>query len=376
MSRPRDWDAATYDRVADPMTRWGAGVLDRLPLRGDERVLDAGCGSGRVTELLAERLPRGSRRRARRLAGDGRAGPRSARPLRRSGRATSSPISASRSRSPSRSTRSSRRRRSTGSPTTTRSSGTSPPSSGRAGASSPSAAAPATSRIVQRVLAAIGDGWLGDVHFETPEATTSRLDGGRLRRRRVLADRRADVDRAGRAVRGVPPDRRPRLAPRPAPGVRARRASSARSRRRCPRPGSTTSASTSSPAAPADRPPPVVDRPVPEPSCRPILHPVAIRTPWRLPSRRPRRLGNRARPGRGCVVRGVDPSGVSAAVRHSQDERMAEGEGARRRPRSTVRPLSASRNGSPWPGMTMSAAARTRSRWKSSIVVVRGNTGR
>jgi trans-aconitate 2-methyltransferase len=56
---PRDWDAKTYDRVADPMTRWGAGVLDRLPLAGDERVLDAGCGSGRVTELLAARLPRG-----------------------------------------------------------------------------------------------------------------------------------------------------------------------------------------------------------------------------------------------------------------------------------------------------------------------------
>jgi trans-aconitate 2-methyltransferase len=56
---PRDWDARTYDRVADPMTRWGAAVLDRLPLAGTERVLDAGCGSGRVTELLAERLPRG-----------------------------------------------------------------------------------------------------------------------------------------------------------------------------------------------------------------------------------------------------------------------------------------------------------------------------
>src|SRR4051794_5240033 len=41
------------------MTRWGATVLDRLPLEGDERVLDAGCGSGRVTELLAARLPHG-----------------------------------------------------------------------------------------------------------------------------------------------------------------------------------------------------------------------------------------------------------------------------------------------------------------------------
>lgn len=54
------WDAATYDRIADPMTRWGSAVLDRLPLRGDERVLDAGCGSGRVTEQLLGRLPRGA----------------------------------------------------------------------------------------------------------------------------------------------------------------------------------------------------------------------------------------------------------------------------------------------------------------------------
>lgn len=58
-ARPRAWDARTYDRVADPQTRWGRAVLDRLPLDGSERVLDAGCGSGRVTELLAERLPRG-----------------------------------------------------------------------------------------------------------------------------------------------------------------------------------------------------------------------------------------------------------------------------------------------------------------------------
>jgi trans-aconitate 2-methyltransferase len=54
-----EWDAATYDRIADPQARWGAAVLHRLPLRGDERVLDAGCGSGRVTELLVQRLPQG-----------------------------------------------------------------------------------------------------------------------------------------------------------------------------------------------------------------------------------------------------------------------------------------------------------------------------
>ena len=55
----RDWDAATYDRVSAPQVEWAERVLERLPLRGDETVLDAGCGSGRVTRLLLERLPRG-----------------------------------------------------------------------------------------------------------------------------------------------------------------------------------------------------------------------------------------------------------------------------------------------------------------------------
>jgi trans-aconitate 2-methyltransferase len=55
----RDWDAATYDRISDAMARWGADVLGRLDLRGDETVLDAGAGSGRVTEMLLERLAGG-----------------------------------------------------------------------------------------------------------------------------------------------------------------------------------------------------------------------------------------------------------------------------------------------------------------------------
>jgi trans-aconitate 2-methyltransferase len=55
----RDWDAATYDRVSGPQVEWAERVLERLPLRGDETVLDAGCGSGRVTRLLLDRLPRG-----------------------------------------------------------------------------------------------------------------------------------------------------------------------------------------------------------------------------------------------------------------------------------------------------------------------------
>ncbi len=56
---PREWDAEVYDQVAQPQYEWSQEVLERLPLRGDETVLDAGCGSGRVTEALVERLPAG-----------------------------------------------------------------------------------------------------------------------------------------------------------------------------------------------------------------------------------------------------------------------------------------------------------------------------
>lgn len=56
----RDWDAATYDRISGPQQAWATEQLDRLALQGDEVVLDAGCGSGKITLELARRVPNGT----------------------------------------------------------------------------------------------------------------------------------------------------------------------------------------------------------------------------------------------------------------------------------------------------------------------------
>ena len=58
-STPREWDATAYHHLAQPQYEWAVRRLSSLDLTGDETVLDAGCGSGRVTERLLERLPRG-----------------------------------------------------------------------------------------------------------------------------------------------------------------------------------------------------------------------------------------------------------------------------------------------------------------------------
>lgn len=55
----REWNASSYHRVSNPHVNWGRAVLERLPLRGNETVIDAGCGTGRLTELVLERLPEG-----------------------------------------------------------------------------------------------------------------------------------------------------------------------------------------------------------------------------------------------------------------------------------------------------------------------------
>lgn len=56
---PFEWDAATYDSLPLPHIGWGQGVLDRLAPGSGDTVMDMGCGTGRDTVHLLDRLPEG-----------------------------------------------------------------------------------------------------------------------------------------------------------------------------------------------------------------------------------------------------------------------------------------------------------------------------
>jgi len=55
----REWDATAYHRLSGPQVSWGKEVLSGLRLHGVELLMDAGCGTGRLTAELLQDLPRG-----------------------------------------------------------------------------------------------------------------------------------------------------------------------------------------------------------------------------------------------------------------------------------------------------------------------------
>ena len=52
---PSDWDAPRYDRISDPQVEWGRRVVARLAPQPRERILDLGCGTGRLTAEIDAR---------------------------------------------------------------------------------------------------------------------------------------------------------------------------------------------------------------------------------------------------------------------------------------------------------------------------------
>jgi len=55
-----EWDAAEYSRRSALQEAMAEEVLALLDLEGSERVLDVGCGDGKITAEIATRVPRGS----------------------------------------------------------------------------------------------------------------------------------------------------------------------------------------------------------------------------------------------------------------------------------------------------------------------------
>lgn len=54
-----EFDGNQYEKASSHQTSWGEKMVELLPLEGTERVLDIGCGDGRVTEKIALRVPKG-----------------------------------------------------------------------------------------------------------------------------------------------------------------------------------------------------------------------------------------------------------------------------------------------------------------------------
>ena len=55
-----NWDGRDYERHSSHQRAWGSDLMAELSLRGDERILDLGCGDGSLSRQFAERVPRGS----------------------------------------------------------------------------------------------------------------------------------------------------------------------------------------------------------------------------------------------------------------------------------------------------------------------------
>ena len=57
---PHKWDPKVYDKSSSAQKIWAEEVISKIKIKGDERVLDIGCGDGKITAHIASLLPQGS----------------------------------------------------------------------------------------------------------------------------------------------------------------------------------------------------------------------------------------------------------------------------------------------------------------------------
>lgn len=55
-----EWDAADYREHSDGQRKWARELIEKLQLVGTERILDIGCGDGKVTAELTRLVPDGA----------------------------------------------------------------------------------------------------------------------------------------------------------------------------------------------------------------------------------------------------------------------------------------------------------------------------
>ena len=57
---PVEFDGKRYEQTSTHQKEWGARLIDELNIRGNEHILDVGCGDGALTAKLAEAVPDGT----------------------------------------------------------------------------------------------------------------------------------------------------------------------------------------------------------------------------------------------------------------------------------------------------------------------------
>jgi trans-aconitate 2-methyltransferase len=54
------WNPLEYKKYSNSQQKWAQELIDKLKLKGNEHILDIGCGDGKVTAEIARRVPEGS----------------------------------------------------------------------------------------------------------------------------------------------------------------------------------------------------------------------------------------------------------------------------------------------------------------------------